>query len=348
MIVALILAQGAALLEGRRARLIALIIFIAFSGLDLVGSLIRQWNIGEANWDHIERWSDYYQYSAHTTQLFWVPQHAVAGWTVALSYLLWRKRLASVGLFAASIPLVALWSPFALFGALPFAAFAGLRALLTGAWNRLDILLSAMTTALAIPALLYLSTDAGAVGGGLTPLILLPYLLTMLIEVLPFVLLLMFNRTDGTDRATVLIAGLCLFLMPLWSIGSNNDFQMRASIVPLALIAFLLADRAGRLVKWLDKACVFGLVLLGSATGGFEIARAFRFAPSPVPHCSLAGAWDRQTGLVVPHASYFAAHKQFFFTIISADRFSEINPGKCWNHPWMAPRGVVAEQPGGI
>ena len=76
------------------------------------------------------------------------------------------------------------------------------------------------------------------------------------------------------------------------------------------------------------------LVALGAVTGGFEIARALRFAPSPVPHCSLAGVWDRQTGLVVPHASYFAARDSFRFTIIAAERVRSADPDPCWDRPW--------------
>lgn len=344
LILGLILAQGSALFEGRRARSIVLTIFVTFSGLDIVGNLIRQWATGVADWDHIERWSGYYQYSAHITQIFWVPQHALAGWTVALAYLLWRKGLAPIGLFAASMPLVALWSPLALFGALPFAAFAGLRALLTGAWNWRDVLFCAIAVALTVPALLYLSTDAATVGGGFRSPFLPAYVLIMLIEVVPFILPLLRYRMKGTDRPTVLIAGLCLFLMPLWSIGVSNDFQMRASIMPLALIAVAFADWASRLQQWDEKAFVLIIVALGAVTGGFEIARAFRFAPSPVPHCSLAGVWDRQTGLVVPHASYFAARESFPFTILPADRVSSANPGQCWDHPWLKLKGATPEQ----
>lgn len=343
LILGLILAQGAALFEGRRARLIALTIFVTFSGLDIVGNLIRQWIAGVADWDHIERWSGYYQYSAHITQIFWVPQHALAGWTVALAYLLWRKGLAPVGLFAASMPLVALWSPLALFGALPFAAFAGFRALLTGAWNWLDVLFCAIAAALTIPALLYLSSDAATVGGGLRAPFLPAYVLILLIEVVPFVLPLLRDKTKQNDRTTVLVAGLCLFLMPLWSIGISNDFQMRASIMPLALIAVAFADWASRLQQGDEKAFVLIIVALGAVTGGFEIARAFRFAPSPAPHCSLAGVWDRQTGLVVPHASYFAARESFPFTIVPVDRVDIANPGKCWDRPWRTPNGDTAE-----
>ncbi|MET0370169.1 MAG: hypothetical protein ABW039_02205, partial [Sphingobium sp.] len=241
LILGLLLAQGSALFEGRRARLIALTIFVLFSGLDIVGNLIRQWATGGADWDHIERWSGHYQYSAHITQIFWVPQHALAGWTVALAYLLWRKGLAPVGLFAASMALVALWSPLALLGALPFAAFASLRALLTGAWSRWDVGLGVIAAATTVPALLYLSTDAATVGGGFRPPFLPAYVLILLIEVVPFVLPLLRDRRKGTDRTTVTIAALCLFLMPLWSIGASNDFQMRASIMPLALIALAFA-----------------------------------------------------------------------------------------------------------
>jgi len=338
LVFALILAQGSALFEGRRARLVALIIFVTFSGLDVVGTLLFQLFIGGAEWAHIERWSVIYQYSAHITQIFWVPQHALAGWTAALTYLLWRRKLAPIGLFAASVPLVALWSPLVLFGALPFAVIAGLRALRTGEWNGRDVLSCALAALLALPALIYLSADAASVGSGYRPPLLLSYILILLIEIVPFLVPLLLDRSRKTDRATVLIAGGCLFLMPLWGIGSNNDFQMRASIMPLALLAFAFAKWAGRVEQWVGKSFVVAMVLLGSVTGGIEIDRALRFAPSPEPRCSLAGVWHRQTGLVVPHASYFAGRDRFPFPVDSADRVSSAQPSRCWDRPWATPR----------
>ncbi len=341
LILGLLLAQGAILFEGRRARLIALVIFVMFSGLDILGTILSEAATGTANWNHIERWASNYQYSAHVTQLFWAPQHALAGWTVALLYLLWRRNLAPIGLFAASLPLAALWSPLILFGALPFAAFAGLRALLAKAWDRRDVLLALIAVALSAPALLYLSTDATAVGGHLLAPTFLGYILILLFEVLPFLLPLLGDRTGGTDRATILIAGGCLFLMPLWSMGVSNDFQMRASIVPLALIALAFADWAIRLEKPREKAVIVTLIALGSVTGVVELSNALRLPASPAPLCSLAGVWHRQAIRAVPYSSYFAARDSFPVTIVPTDRVGSVTPPNCWERPWP----MVQEHP---
>ncbi|OAP29307.1 hypothetical protein A8O16_24445 [Sphingobium sp. 20006FA] len=335
LILTLLLAQGAALFEGQRARWIALITFLTFSGLDVVGNLIHQWMAGETDWDHIEYWAQNYQYSAHITQIFWVPQHGMAGWSVALTFLLWRRKMAPIGLFAASIPLVALWSPFAVLGALPFAAFASICVVRTGAWGWRDVLLCLVASACSLPAFIYLSADAATVGGGPLP----PdgtYGLFLLLEVMPFLLPLLRDR--ATDRAIMLITAGSLSLMPLWSIGSSNDFQMRASIMALALLALAYADRAGRLERWNDKIWFLALISLGSVTGAAEIARDFRLSPSPTPHCSLVGVWNRQTGTAVPHASYFAARDAMPFRIDPVARVAETQPTRCWDRPWFSPR----------
>ncbi len=339
LILTLIFAIGSTLFDGRRARLIALFVFVMFSGLDIIGNLIVDSVHGQANWRHIERWANNYQFSAHITQIFWVPQHAFAGWTVALAYLLWRRNLAPVGLFAASLPLVAIWSPLVLFGALPFAAFAGLQVLRTGKWHAGDLLVCGIAAMLAVPALLYLSADAMSVATGLRPPPPLAYILIMLLEVLPFLVPLLFDRSGGTDRATMLIAGLCLFLMPLWTIGASTDFQMRASIMPLALVALAFGGWAGRLERIGEKAAFLAIMGLGSLTGAVEIANAVRLAPSPVPLCHLPASWDRQTGLVAPYATYFAARDAMPFHVDPVERVDGAAPATCWDHPWQMPRG---------
>lgn len=337
LVLGLLLSIGSALFEGRRGKWIALIVFVMFSGLDVIGNLINDAATGAADWDHIERWAANYQYSSHITQIFWVPQHAFAGWTAALTYMLWRKGIAPIGLFAASLPLAALWSPLILFGALPFAVFAGVRALLTRAWNWRDILICGLAVLLAMPALLYLSAGAGSVGGGLFPMNPGAYFLLLLLEIAPFFRPLLRDQDGASDHATILIAGLCLLLMPLWAIGMSNDFQMRASIMPLALVAVAFARWADRVESRSGKAWFLVVITLGSVTGTAEIARAFRLAPSPAPRCSLAGVWHRQTGFAVAHDSYFAARNAFPIRIDPRQRVSSAQPTDCWGRSWNMP-----------
>jgi hypothetical protein len=346
LLLGLLLAIGSPLFEERRARWIALAVFLTFSGLDVLGNFLVQWATGGARWDNIEDWADGYQYSAHITQLFWVPQHALAGWTVALTYLLWRRGFAPIGLFAASLPLVALWSPLVLFGAMPFALFAGLRALLTRGWNGRDLLLCGIAAALALPAFIYMSVDAAAVGGGLNPPKPIIYVLLLLLEVIPFLLPALRDDGPRSDRATMLITGACLFLMPCWTIGMFNDFQMRASIMPLALLALAFADMASRVEKPRARFCFLIIVALASVTGGIGIANAFRFASSPAPLCSLPGVWDRQTGLKAPHASYFASRDAFPLPVLPRDRVSNVEPPHCWDRPWRTPAATNRERQG--
>ncbi|WP_340268569.1 hypothetical protein [Sphingobium mellinum] len=345
LLLGLLFALGSALFEGRRARWIALIIFVVFSGLDILGTLISQWVTGEARWDHIEDWAGGYQYSAHITQLFWVPQHALAGWAVAVVYLLWRGKLVPIGIFGATLPLAALWSPLILFGAVPFALFAGMRALWTRSWDSRDLLLCLIATAIAVPALLYLSTDAAAVGGGLRVPNLILYFLIILFEVTPFLLPVLFDRNNGVDRTSLAISAVCLLLMPSWSIGMFNDFQTRASIMPLAILAVAYADWATRIAGWREKVSFGVVIALGSVTGIIGIANALRFAPSPVPHCSVAGVWERQSTLHPPHSSYFAARTAFPISIVPMDRVSSATPDRCWDRPWRVPaRSFLAVQ----
>ena len=334
LILGLLFSTGSTLFEGARARWIALVVFVAFSGLDVVGNLIVQWATGDARWDHIEDWANGYQYSAHITQLFWVPQHALAGWLVTLFYLLYRRNVIPVGLFGAVLPLVALWSPLILFGAVPFALFAGLKSLASRSWNRRDLLLCLIATVIAAPALVYLTTDAAAVGGGLRPPNAIIYVLILVFEVTPFLLPVSNDRNNSVDRTSLTISAACLFLMPSWTIGMFNDFQTRASIMPLAILAVAYADWATRIAGWRDKASFGVVIALASVTAVIGITNAIRFVPSPVPLCSVAGVWERQSTLHSPYNSYFARTEALPFGIKPADRVSTINPSRCWDRSW--------------
>ena len=62
--------------------LTAAAVVVLFSGFDIIGSLFDVPHF-IAHWDvtrHLEWWAASYQYSSMTTQLFWVPNHALGGW----------------------------------------------------------------------------------------------------------------------------------------------------------------------------------------------------------------------------------------------------------------------------
>jgi hypothetical protein len=326
-----------------RDRWIGLILFLLFSGFDIFGTaLYNQLGIA-TSWDHLEGWNFNNQYSSHITQAFWVPQHALAGWTCAAAFLLWRKNLVHIGFFAATIPLVAIWSPLAIMGAVPFAIFAGLTVLRNRNWGLRDVLLAITALAIALPALVYLQIDAARLGSSWRWTGTSSYLFLILFEVLPLVWPpLRARSTSGTDRLLLCLILGCLLLMPLYQIGASTDFQMRASIMPLALLAYLFAQWFSTAVdNWPmnRRPLIWGIMIvaIGAVTPLSEIRRAITWDATPKPLCSLVGIWNKQEGLVgAPYATYFArlgALPKFVGPIPVLAGGDD--PQKCADRDWM-------------
>lgn len=338
----LVMALAWGLFDTRRQRLIVLAVFIVFSGWDIVGTAIYG-ALGEhPSWDHLESWNFGFQYSSHVTQAFWVPQHAVAGWACAVTFLLWRKRAAPIGLFAATIPLVAIWSPLAIMGAIPFALWAGFDVLRRRSFAACDIGLAALALAIALPSLVYLQTDAASVGGGLRPFPPVPFLFCATLEILPFAwLLLRGPRQAAVDRPLVWLTVALLLVMPFWQVGTGSDFQMRASIMPLALLAIAFADWLADLSmrrpipRGMLAVAVLALAV-GAVTPAFELRRALANGPSPRPLCSLVGVWQQQDNVVVPMSTYLAAVETLPFVLHPVTFIDPAtDPATCWERRWV-------------
>jgi len=97
-----------------------LLIFIFFSGWDVVGRLLVG---GWEGFLHQEWWGKYYQYSSFTTQLFWVFNQAIPAWLITIILYLQKKNrymifLLSTALLYCTLPFV---------GMLPFVAYFMLR-----------------------------------------------------------------------------------------------------------------------------------------------------------------------------------------------------------------------------
>ena len=330
------------LFDSRKKRIFALCIFLVFSGWDIIGTLLFN-NAGvPVSWDHLETWNFGFQYSSHITQAFWVPQHALAGWASALTFLLWRKGLAPVGWFAATISLVAIWSPLVVMGAVPFVLLAGVTSLLNEKYDWHDVALALLAFAASIPALLYLQVDAVNLGSEIRQAPASIYILLFAFEVAPFIILPLLDRTStASERWTLWTILACLILMPFWKIGINSDFQMRASIMPLALLALIFAEWCIRAVQQRPQpkptlAFAALAVLLGTVTPAFELRRALVNDPSPAPLCSLVGVWNKQSGLIAPYAAYLATARSFPGNLKQLPaRVGHNDPADCWDGNWQ-------------
>ena len=346
LLLTLLLGLGSTMFVDTRAKIRALVVVVFFSGMDIIGQLLRSNASGEPLPDHLERWAGS-QFSSHITQAFWVPQHALAGWFGALLFLLWRERRISLGQMYAPVPLLMLLSPLGVMGTLPFAAYAGIATVLRRELKAGDVLLPALTTILAAPAILYLGAAGESVGIHLLQMNFVMYLLFEILEVVPFAAgVALINRSNRSELATLLLVGACLVIAPLVQIGEGMDFTMRVSIPALAILAVQVAwslDRAARSGGDHRPARMMLIVtlLVGSVTGAFEIARALTHYPSPRIHCNLTSAWYRVVDLpkVSTNAAYFARAEALPPMMRPRISFiAETEPGPCWDRRWEVAR----------
>jgi hypothetical protein len=283
--------------------------FCIFSGWDVIGALIT--HHGLAPPVDIEWWDFLFQYSSTMTLAFWVPNHALAGWFVAALILLWDKGQIRIGALAMGAALSAFWSPFALIGAAPFLAKAGIEALARRriAWG--DVGMPLLLGLALAPLALFLVSDSGAVPHGFQPMsriFILFYALFISLELLPFLAANWIPKVGngGFSRSTYFVAVASLMLMPFYSLGPGNDFVMRASIPALAVVAVTTGHSAYAALKeqkvW--KVALVGLALtLGGLTGLVEIWRIVTGPNLGTSQCDLVQAWDQD-----PRASKSMAH----------------------------------------
>jgi hypothetical protein len=327
-----VLALGSTLFAGTRARLIALGVFLGFSGMDVIGALLTGYPI----YSHIEQWN-VYQFSAHITQAFWVPQHALAGWIGALCYLLWRDNKAPAALLFCVVPLSALMSPLAFIGLLPFAAHAGVSVVARRELRIRDLALPVLAVLIALPSLVYLMSAADTVGGRFEAPSILQYLLIELLEIVPFLVgLKLATKNDRFGRTTFAIVALVLLLAPLGKLGEGIDFVMRISIPALAILSLLVADlfgTPGDTSARRGRQIVLVAFLVGLVTPATEIGRAIFYPRSPAPLCSYLGVVPGGGTAYVAPLSRMPA----WLTPNAPTLVRPRDPQQCWDGPWPKP-----------
>ena len=261
-----------------RGLLRSALLFPVLSGLDVIGRVI--WSEeGYGPTAHLEWWAGMgsVQYSSNTSLLFWVPQHAIAGW-ILTGLVVQRARdehSARVALFALALGM--LWSPFVTLGLAPFVIAA---ALVSGRRGTASFANFAAAPALAVVALLFLASRAESPPNGWwfeegAP----PWLELVAFYVLELSVVAASYpsaASDGTRRGRTWwwIASAMLLVLPLYRVGRFNDLTMRASIPALfvlwSYVAAALQDRAPARRRILLAL----LVLIGAVTPANEIMRA--------------------------------------------------------------------------
>ncbi len=249
--------------------LLFVLLFLLFSGLDLIGWLIH--DSSSSLLAHKEWWAGHYvfAYEGHATLFIWVPQHALAGMIGLALVLPGQMQGASsryLGLLGAA---VLLWSPLVLIGLAPFvlatAVASGRQAFLD--WGNI-----LCVVVLGIPLTAYLVAGSADVPHGFNwdheGFSWGGYLEFITLEVgLYFVALRLYGWQYLSYPGIVVTV---LLLLPLYRVGVLNDFTMRACIPAIMLIAIAASTATAEAP---DLRCIplVVLMLVGSITSLLEI-----------------------------------------------------------------------------
>ena len=271
-----------------------LLFFIFFSGLDLLGLIIKFSVFPDpetlSHFKHIgciEWWAGLFQFSSNTTSLFWVPQYAIQGW------LLTGLVLNNIQNHNSSRNLLFLWA-LCIFG-VPFIFLAIIPIIFAGIYkNRGGKLkeLFSFQNFIAAPFIIlvfmaYFTSKAfkdpfNAMSDYMqSPYFIFTYLIFILMEFgLYAIVVHKYFKNDVIWNVTLL----SMILMPFVRIGGGNDFVMRGSACYL-FIFFIYIIRAvwQKSLKKREKAALAIFFLIGAFTPFLEIKRSVTHYSAGIP-----------------------------------------------------------------
>jgi hypothetical protein len=264
----------------RPRSLAPLLVFLAFSGLDILGTFLfdpASWQAADGG--QLEWWAVQWQYSANLTLLSWVPHQALAAWIATALVVAPAPERGHSSLFV--LALLPLWSPFAALGvalyliadALAEWRSAGAIAALFSGTNFCGLILLVLF-AIFFSARLSIATPHG--WSIFEPRE--PAAWWIVLSLLPLFCLLEFGcyglalaGTDvvrgGREQRLFLVSLGTLCALPFYRYGYNNDLAMRASIPALLVLCVLVGRALLDPATPLRRRMVLGLlVAIGSST----------------------------------------------------------------------------------
>lgn len=278
---------------------LALLVVIAFSGMDFLGGLIATQSLPIFPL-RLEWWVPL-SYPSMTGHLAWAPNHCLPAWLGTALLIRHRhdpEQLA--GWMIATLPLTLIWSPFVIVGLLPIAVALFWRSLLTQTFwqTRYRALFAAVLVALAVTAFLLidgtqniaLSTTLIARGSGMAEQATAARDITLFILMEFGLLGLCLAGAMGRDRPLFLAAMTMLLALPLLHLGPSNDLLIRSSAPALVVLMVctlsclgLLADKQNIVPQQSGRKLIIGaMLLLGAVTPAHEFARALQ-RPAQAP-----------------------------------------------------------------
>jgi hypothetical protein len=310
---------------------IVLSLFLLFSGLEIVPTLLIS---GSSFSDQIEWWFGYAQYSAHLTQLFWVPNHSLPGWWCAVLLLLFVRREIDLSVLIATFVATPLWSPLSAAGAaVLIAVVAALRARELISPRNMAAVVAGLCF---VPAAVYLTIDAGTVKHfwivGVEGFAVL-YIAFIMIEI-PHagIVLACWSKIDARERSLVVASIAILLVLPFYSFGPNNDLAMRASIPALFLLAFFFARLVASMVAERQRLAIYAavIVVVSLAAPLQEALRALFLPAYAISDCNFLSSWKRADPHHFP-SNYLARRANVAPLLVEPNAPAlEIEDRRCW------------------
>jgi dolichol-phosphate mannosyltransferase len=262
-----------------------LLLFVLFSGLDIIGTLWTKATVIVDGVPHLEWWAgyDFWNYSSNTTHLYWAPQHAIGGWlttSLLFSLLQNKEKQPTPGTFILAISF--LWSNFVLIGLLPVMAVLLLK---NGYRNFFNLKSFVPAIGIIMPLGFYylgnqyphIHSFIGEQGRFIH--VFSKYLLFCLLEfgVFAFFIFRYFHKLSQENRILVVMTMTALMFIPFYRFGYYNDLAMRASIPSLFILQIILIKLWNNYSKALKIALVM-VLLIGAITPLAEMVRSYQSA----------------------------------------------------------------------
>lgn len=295
-----------------RTLVLALLVTVFFSGMDILGILVAQ-QISPIFPLRLEWWGPL-SYSSLTGQFLWAPNHCLPIW---LGTAMLVRHIGAPNFLRLAIlllPLTFVWTPFAALGLMPFVILGGVRELRARSLSALPMGPLAGVAVFSLPILAVLLLGLGGIDTGATMerapgppandayrvVSWRDYLNFVCFEFLVFALALVpYLRRD---RNLFWVAVAILMLLPFIHLGPSNDALLRLSIPPLVILLIIfLKDGLGAglpckkpslLLAWL-------CLIIGATTPFYELWRTATFNRwKPDYSVTLA---ERQGGFPAAH-----------------------------------------------
>lgn len=299
---------------GWRMVLLALIA-VFFSGMDYLGTLAVHGHVPIFPLP-LEWWRQW-TFSSLTAQLFWAPNHALGLWLGAALLFRHRHDAALPSLAVGTLPLLLLWTPFAVAGLLPWFAWgiwharqqqsAAIRQAGPVQWLSGIVLVAIVGGLFArqgvSAAFASQFAPAGAAGqlGRMDLDLVLGYIQFVGCEFM--ILALLLAPFVGTLRREFVFAVGLLLCIPLLRFGPSNDWALRVSTPSLVILMIVTMKVLSRHLN--DGAAIrrqiplLLILSIGAITPAFEFARAILWRHTPPNYGE--SLLENQSGFLAPH-----------------------------------------------